>query len=427
MNLRRLTLTALLSLVASMAMGQSISRSQFAHYDSRKDSDSAERTTELQYIAFSPEARSSSLDGLLFVQSVEAQQSWSDENIYLHIESVGGAYELSVNGRKVATTEDSLSPAEYDITSYIQRGENSIEVLVRPSALSELEQGIAKPSQPRFSGSYISRQSRLKIFDYLLRVESDDSGEHARLFIDIIVENRFNFEETIEVGYDVYDPSGKLLEFNTDKVTLEGNSRDTVSFSPYLYGAAKSKWGTASQPLYSVTLYTKANRVSQTYLPFKVGYKAALPSLKVASYNASASEKLTLEELRKLKKEGYNCVAPSYPQPLWFYESCDKVGLYVIDCVAISATESSDNRAVGGTPSNNPALVEEYLDRVDKAYFRTRNFTSVIAYSLSSTESGNGYNMYKAYQHLKALESQRPILYRGAQGEWNSDEIGLTQ
>ncbi len=419
----RLTLTALLSLITLAAMSQSISRSQFAHYDLRKDSDSGTRSSKTDYIDFNPEMQDAEEGDMLFVQIIEAPQSWSDCNTYLHLESVGGAYDLVINGRYVASVEDSFSPAEYDITQYLARGENSIAMLVRPSALAALEQDVAKAAQPRFSGSYISNQNRLKIFDYITTIESEVGTDHARLHIDVIVENRFNFDETIEVGYDVYDPSGKLIEFNTSKVTLAGNSRDTVRFSPYLYGAAKQQWNSAKQPLYSVTLYTKANRVAQNYIPFKVGYKAERKAaLKVAKYNAAATESSTITELRKLKKEGYNTVEPDYPQPLWYYQSCDKVGLYVIDKVAINAPTNITDRAVGGTPSNDPALLEEYLARVDKAYHRTRNFTSVIAYALGG-ESGNGYNMYKAYQRLKAVETERPIIYIGAAGEWNSDDL----
>ncbi len=64
------------------------------------------------------------------------------------------------------------------------------------------------------------------------------------------------------------------------------------------------------------------------------------------------------------------------------------------------------------------------MERVQKMYYRTRNFTCVIAYSLGG-ESGNGYNMYKAYQWLKEVEQRRPIIYGGAQGEWNSDIINI--
>ena len=43
-------------------------------------------------------------------------------------------------------------------------------------------------------------------------------------------------------------------------------------------------------------------------------------------------------------------------------------------------------------------------------YYRSRNFTCVIAYSLGGP-SGNGYNMYKAYQWLKSVEKSRPVIY----------------
>ena len=43
-----------------------------------------------------------------------------------------------------------------------------------------------------------------------------------------------------------------------------------------------------------------------------------------------------------------------------------------------------------------------------------------IAYSLCGP-SGNGYNMYKAYQWLKSVEKSRPVIYSDTDGEWNSD------
>jgi beta-galactosidase len=57
---------------------------------------------------------------------------------------------------------------------------------------------------------------------------------------------------------------------------------------------------------------------------------------------------------------------------------------------------------------------------VKAMYYRSRNFTCVVAYSLGG-RSGNGYNMYKAYQWLKSVEKSRPVIYADADGEWNSD------
>ena len=84
------------------------------------------------------------------------------------------------------------------------------------------------------------------------------------------------------------------------------------------------------------------------------------------------------------------------------------------------AVEQRAIRAVVGTLSNIPGYVVEYLARVKAMYYRSRNFTCVIAYELGGP-SGNGYNMYKAYEWLKSVEPSRPVIYSDADGEWNTD------
>ena len=106
---------------------------------------------------------------------------------------------------------------------------------------------------------------------------------------------------------------------------------------------------------------------------------------------------------------------------MWFYNLCDDVGMYVIEQVAINATAEPNNRTVGGTPSNNPKLVEQYLERTKSMYYRTRNNVCIIAYSLAGKDSGNGYCLYKTYQWLKSVEKSRPVICTSADGEWNSD------
>lgn len=179
-------------------------------------------------------------------------------------------------------------------------------------------------------------------------------------------------------------------------------------------------------------LFTRRNGAYKEYMPLRVGFgetrweegrlmrlgKEVVLKQKVC--NAAATPEKTLAELRRIKAEGYNTVAPQYPQPAWFYDLCDRTGLYVIDCAAIDAPEGRSDRTVGGTPSNDPALTDEYLERVKAMYYRSRNFTCVVAYSLGNP-SGNGYNMYKAYRWLKSVEKARPVIYTDADGEWNTD------
>jgi beta-galactosidase len=51
---------------------------------------------------------------------------------------------------------------------------------------------------------------------------------------------------------------------------------------------------------------------------------------------------------------------------------------------------------------------------------RTRNHSCVVAWSLAYG-GGNGYNLYKSYELLHQLDTLRPVVYSGAEGEWNND------
>jgi beta-galactosidase len=181
-------------------------------------------------------------------------------------------------------------------------------------------------------------------------------------------------------------------------------------------------------------LYIKRNGMLWEYIPLKIGFGKTeyrdgkfyrfdkpLTIQKKEHFNAMPNRQQTFKEIEQLKLRGYNTVCPDYPQPKWFYDMCDKAGMFVIDCANISSPSNSSNRAVGGTPANDPKLLDEYMQRVKAMYYRSRNHTCIIGFSLSGTASGNGYNMYKAYEWLKSIEERLPVFYDGAEGEWNTD------
>ena len=57
----------------------------------------------------------------------------------------------------------------------------------------------------------------------------------------------------------------------------------------------------------------------------------------------------TRKELLALKKKGINTIWPNAPQPYWFYNLSDELGLFVIDQANINAPEKRDDRTTGGT------------------------------------------------------------------------------
>lgn len=415
-----------------------IYRTEVIPYDMRHDAEARNTAASGHTIDFRPEVRLTA-EGPLYAlldQRIEIPYTWTDGCVYLHLENPQSGYELWLNDRQVADTDDALTPAEFDITEYIRQGENEFKILMFNDR-GELD----APSAPRrkaFEGSYLYYQEKRSISDFEIALVPDTLGrDFAMLDLKIVAQNRFNYEEPVTVGYDIYSPQGKLLDFNITEVVIPGRSVDTLHFTPFIYGAFGNKWEAAGKnpPLYRVMLFTKRDGAYREYMPLKVGFGRTEfvdgrfmrfgkeIRLKTKVYNvATADRKAVFADLRTLRAQGYNTLTPDYPQPAWFYGLCDEAGLYVIDRADIhdADPERRADRRVGRSRSNDPALADEYLERVRAMYYRSRNFTCVIAYALGG-RAGNGYNMYKAYQWLKSVEPDRPVIYEDADGEWNSD------
>jgi beta-galactosidase len=180
------------------------------------------------------------------------------------------------------------------------------------------------------------------------------------------------------------------------------------------------------------------------YIPFKMGFgitgfdggnilrgdgkagddgKASGEAIKISAIEGDFPvRKGTLEKLRAAKKRKVNTVCVTRPQQQWFYDMCASEGLWVIDRAAVECDPRDGDRGLDGTVANHPSYLARFLDRQQAMFYRNRNRVNVIGWSVGS-ESGNGYNMYKSYQLLKSLDTTRPVIYEGAEGEWNTDTI----
>ena len=423
---------ALTAVAAASAQAPRVLRSQFAVYDTREDALAGRSDKTARRITVAPQDAAG--DGSVFTQTFDADVAWGDCNTYLHLENVGSAYTLLINGRTAAEVEDDLSPADFMISDFMVQGRNTLAIVPRVSRTPRIQNSGKRSAQPRFAESCIFAQRKMHIDDFAVRIVPDTTGKFARLFLDIAVVNNFNGPETVSVGYDITSPAGKLLDYTVREVTLDGRSRDTIRITTPIYDAAKYAWGDnkGDAPLYSLMLYIKRNGRLEEYIPLKAAYgQTEFADGRVVRldreltfmphrYAAAADRLTTRKEIAALKREGINTLHTDFPQPAWFYDECDRAGVYVFDRAAINAVEERENRAVGGTPSNDPAMAEEYIGRTDAMYYRVRNHPSVAGFLLGG-ETGNGYAMYKAYQHLKSVEELRPVICEDARGEWNSD------
>ena len=425
---------ALFSIIMAEAQDARVYRSEFITYDKREDAAADKRDETARYMDFTPVSIDVMNGAARYMQKFEIDASMNDYNLFFHIENHGSAYTLYINNQLVGEVEDPYTPTDFMVSRYLRQGVNEILICMRDSSTPNLQEGVTKPEFPIFENSYLFAQRRLSVRDFDIVLEPDTTRQFAQLKLNAIIANDFNFEETIQVGYDIYNPKGKLMDFSVNSLTLDGRSIDTLTFKPYIYHAYDFKWGEGKAPLYSVMLYIKRNGMLWEYIPLKVGFGKTefrdgkfyrfdkiLHLQKKEHFNATPDREQTYKEIEQLKLRGYNTLCPDYPQPKWFYDMCDAAGMFVIDCANINSPTNSGNRAVGGTPANDPELVNEYLERVKSMYYRSRNHSCIVAFSLGGAQSGNGYNMYKAYEWLKSVEKHLPVFYEGAEGEWNTD------
>jgi beta-galactosidase len=86
----------------------------------------------------------------------------------------------------------------------------------------------------------------------------------------------------------------------------------------------------------------------------------------------SAGEKDTEADLKALKKEKINTLYVDYPQPYWFYDICDRVGIYVVERANINTDPKGGDRSRRGSLVNNLQWLEEFIERQAASYYRSR-------------------------------------------------------
>ena len=65
-----------------------------------------------------------------YKRSFTIPESWKDREVFLHLSGVKSAVYVWINGQEVGYSQDSKTPAEFNITPYLRRGENTVALEV---------------------------------------------------------------------------------------------------------------------------------------------------------------------------------------------------------------------------------------------------------------------------------------------------------
>ena len=412
-------------------------RSEFYSYELREDAAAGAIAKSQYYNSIPTAADQNGVCAVLF----DAPYAYGDRNVFFRTDGSAGAYQLFVNNRLAGGSVDAYTPSEVCISPYLVDGLNDIRVVACESGAAQSVEAMYKGGLLTMGGNcYIMSQPKVYIEDFDIKTSPDSTGNHGLLDLHIVVRNSSRADQHLSVGFDIYDPKGKLKTYDLRELDMTPGERDTVRFHNIVYSTAKYLWSAEKPNLYALTMYIKQYGSITEYVPWPLGWGTTTYTARTTNASGVIMRndvpvemravefcpyyKLSMEEqVRQLKRKGYNTIVLSKPAQIALYRACDKVGMYVIDCPAISADPKGGSRARhNGTALNNPDYLDEVLYRTLAMQRRTRNHSCVVAWSLAAG-GGNGYNLYKSYQLLHTLDTLRPAVYRFAEGEWNNDLV----
>ncbi len=367
--------------------------------------------------------------------------NWKNMNVTLHFGGVSSAYKLWINGKFAGYAEDSFLPSEFNITPYLQEGENAISVwVIRWSDGSFLED----QDQWRMSGIhrevYLHAEPSLRIADFFYQTKLDKEYKDAVLSIRPRIENLTGHEAS---GYtlkaQLYDANNEPvlqqpLSKKADEIINEIHPRlDRVKFG--LMEATISnpkKWSPEEPNLYKLVLTLeditgKVLEVKTCKLGFRSiefrksdskllinGKLTYLYGVNRPDHHPTRGKALTrediLQDIKTIKQFNFNCVRLShYPSDSYLLDLCDEFGIMVID------EANLETHGLGGKLDHDPQWTAAYIERVSRMALRDKNHPSIVMWSLGN-EAGSGPNHAAMAAWIKDFDITRPLHYEPAMG-----------
>ena len=358
-----------------------------------------------------------------YVQFFDVTKEMLQQNLILHFGGVHSAFYVWVNGKRVGYSQNSMSPAEFDVTKYLKAGKNKLAVEVyRWSDGSYLEDqdmwrlsGIFRPVQ-----LWVRPQTH--ICDY--KVTSDLNSDFSQATIHANISLCQTGKKAAKDLRVVFKMDGRELVGNV-KSLLAG---DTTTVALNLPLEHPRLWSAEKPNLYpfSIELQDMKGAVIE-HFDYHLGvkkveivgevFKINGKNVKLRGVNRHDHhprtgryvDDATYElDIRLMKQANVNFLRTShYPDREYLYELCDRYGIYVMD-EANHETHGYGyaNREMG----EDPEFKDAHVDRATSLVQRDRNHPCVILWSLGN-EGAVGPNIEAMYNKVKELDTTRPPFF----------------
>ncbi|OQP63928.1 beta-galactosidase [Niastella vici] len=362
-------------------------------------------------------------------------ESWNNKQVFLNFGGVLSAMYVWVNGQKVGYSENSMSPAEFDITKYLQKGENKLAVEVyRWCDGSYLEDQDIWRMSGIFRDVDLIARPKTFISDFFVKAVPDKIFENANLSVALTIDNRSaqNVSELHAEGEVTgYSAQGNIVDLVFSGKVPMVQAAKQASLDVRSFISHPRLWSAETPDLYHLTIKLKNNKnelVDRAECYFgvrKIEVRGDVfyvngKAVKLKGVNRHEQHPRTgkhvsratmVRDLELMKQANINMIRTChYPDDPLFYELCDRYGIYVMD----EANQESHGFGIGNKEmGDNPVWKTSHVERAVALVQRDKNHPCVIFWSLGN-EGGRGQNLVAMADTIRKLDTSR-LVYSDSQ------------
>ncbi|MBD9152748.1 MAG: DUF4981 domain-containing protein [Lachnospiraceae bacterium] len=362
-----------------------------------------------------------------YVKYFTVPENMQGKRLFVSFQGVESGFALWCNGSYVGYSEDTFTPSEFELTSYLKEGENKLAVQV-----FKWTSGSWCEDQDFFRFSGIFRDVYLysipdtHVSDIRIKTILNDTYDRGNL--EIVLEAIGNGkveliltrqgEEAARTEVEIKDGQSTVVELTIEQPAL---------------------WSAEQPNLYDLMIQvTDDQEQLQELIPQRVGFRRFAIEDGIMKLNGKCivfkgvdrhefssrrgrvpNHDELLRDIVTMKRNNINAIRTShYPNDSALYALCDEYGLYLIDECNMETHGMCDMVGRGvwpiekALPGDRQEWKDLLLDRVNSMYQRDKNHPSIIIWSCGN-ESFGGSVIYEMSKLFHALDETRLVHYEG--------------
>ena len=357
-----------------------------------------------------------------YVRKFTYHENIDAPKIYLNFEGVDSCFFVWLNGKYTGYSQVPHATAEFDVTEFLEEGENTIAVLVlKWCDGSYLEDQDKFRMNGIFRDVYLLKRPERAIWDYHITTQIKENTAKIKL----------------NVTFDFSIPVSVTIENQARAVVATGTISDDGSIEFKIPNP--TLWNTEHPYLYTLTLQSSYETIVD-YIALRTieirdkviyfnGQKIKFRGVNRHDSDPETGFTVSVPQIKKdlslMKQHNFNSIRSShYPNAPYFYQMCDLYGFMVIEEADIEAhgpymlyrkedTDYNRFKRWNEKIADDPIWEESILDRVQHMVQRDKNRFCIVMWSMGN-ESAYGCNFEKALRWTKKFDPYRLTQYESA-------------